>query len=96
MSDKEISVPCNVVSIRSAMKSKVSNSGRADDANNPEPPTIEGMTEHLFEYRKVRDGRDGSVWGISVWAEDEVDARDRLRRAADGEFLGVCYGKVAL
>jgi hypothetical protein len=56
-----------------------------------QPPTIDGMTEHLFEYEKVRDGHDGKVWGISVWAENEADARDRLRRASEGAFLGVCH-----
>jgi len=57
----------------------------------PEPPTIDGMAEHLFEYDKVREGFDGSRFGISIWAENEADARDRLRRAAEGEFLGVCH-----
>ena len=55
------------------------------------PPNIDGMTEHLFEYEKERDGYDGKTWGISVWAENEADARDRLRLAAEGSFLGVCH-----
>jgi hypothetical protein len=56
-----------------------------------QPPTIDGMTKHLFEYDKAREGSEGSRWGISVWAENEADARDRLRRAAEGDFLGVCH-----
>lgn len=69
-------------------------SGRADDANIPALPIIDGMTEHLFEYTKAREQSIGSRWGISIWAEDEADARDRLRRAAEGEFIGVLYAKV--
>lgn len=60
----------------------------------PKPPTVDGMTEHLFEYQKATDDSLGTLWGISVWAIDEQDARDRLRRAAEGNFVGVVYQRV--
>lgn len=93
MDDKEISVPCNVVCLNSHARRKVGISGRADDANTPDLPTVDGMTEHLFEYSKERDGSAGHMWAISVWAENEADARDRLRRAAEGQFIGICAGR---
>jgi len=60
----------------------------------PKPPTIDGMTEHLFEYKKQIDGVEGTVWGLSVWAVDEQDARDRLRRASEGDFVGIAYARI--
>lgn len=54
-----------------------------------QPPTIDGMTEHMFEYSK-----GGSRWGLNVWAKDEADARDRLRLALEGDFLGVCFATI--
>lgn len=58
----------------------------------PAPPMIDGETEHLFEYHNAA----GVLKGISVWGKDEADARDHLRRAADGAFVGICHAKIPL
>lgn len=60
-----------------------------NSASDPHPPTVDGLTEHMFEYDK-----DGSRWGLNVWAKDEADARDRLRMAAEGAFVGICVARI--
>jgi hypothetical protein len=51
------------------------------------PPTEGGLFQHLLEYRDSA----GVEFCISIWARDIDDARDRLRRAADGTFKGIVH-----
>jgi hypothetical protein len=53
---------------------------------------VDGMTEHLFSYFDA----DGAKFGISIWARDEKDARDRLVRASAGNFDGILYERIPL
>ncbi len=55
----------------------------------PQPPTVDGLTEHMFEYDK-----DGSRWGLNVWAKNEAEARERIALAAAGDFVGVCVARI--
>lgn len=41
------------------------------------------MKQYLFEYEY-----SGSRWSISIYADDEADARERFRRASQGQYLG--------
>lgn len=58
----------------------------------PQPPMVDGMTEHLFSYFDA----DGAKFGTSIWARDEKDARDRLVRASAGNFDGILYERIPL
>jgi hypothetical protein len=53
----------------------------------PQPPMVDGMTEHLFSYYDAV----GVKFSISVWARDEAEARDRFVRASAGNFDGIVY-----
>jgi hypothetical protein len=49
------------------------------------------MQTHLFTYR-----HEGKLWSLEIKANDEEDAKDRLKRLAFASYQGVLVANVPL